>query len=261
MLCGRAPYISQGWGDVLMMHMSDEIPVASKESSRVPAAIDQVIKTALAKKKSDRYSSMRDMHRALAQARHDVEDTPAPLVKTDPVLAPMLVGVDALAGRASSAAAAPEPASALASGDAFPEVDPLTPAPLRWLRAHRRAAMIGGGVLGAVILTLALWRPGSRPDAPPAAAVHAPEAKAPEAVPSVGPAAGKEPVAGSPVHAGASPGTGDDGADTGSPPKGPEGKSAAGKSPEAKSTGEKAAKLKTAKSNHRLARRKDPVKW
>src|SRR5215471_4029600 len=86
MLCGRAPYISPGWGDVLMMHMNDEIPLPSKENPRVPAAIDQVIKTALAKKKADRFRSMRDMHRALAQSRNDVEDTPAPLMKTDPTL-------------------------------------------------------------------------------------------------------------------------------------------------------------------------------
>ena len=61
-----------------MMHMSDEIPVPSAENPRVKPAIDQVIKTALAKKKTDRFPSMRDMHRALAQARNDVEDTPAP---------------------------------------------------------------------------------------------------------------------------------------------------------------------------------------
>jgi len=36
---------------------------------------------ALAKKKTDRFASMRDMHRALAQARNDVQDTPAPQIK------------------------------------------------------------------------------------------------------------------------------------------------------------------------------------
>src|SRR5262245_14953616 len=92
MLCGRAPYVSPGWGDVLMMHMSDEIPQASKESPRVSAAIDHVIRTALVKKKTDRFSSMREMHRALAQARNDVQDTPAPLFKTDPVLPAVVLG-------------------------------------------------------------------------------------------------------------------------------------------------------------------------
>src|SRR4029077_3782319 len=72
MLCGRAPYISPGWGDVLMMHMSDAIPVPSAENSRVPASIDKVVVTALAKKKTDRFPSMRDMNRALSQARNEV---------------------------------------------------------------------------------------------------------------------------------------------------------------------------------------------
>jgi len=97
MLCGRAPYVSQGWGDVLMMHMSDDIPVPSAENPRVKPAIDQVVRTALAKKKGDRFPSMRDMHRALAQARNDVQDTPAPMLKTDPQMPAIVLGVDDLA--------------------------------------------------------------------------------------------------------------------------------------------------------------------
>src|SRR5204863_3622207 len=78
MLCGRAPYISQGWGDVLMMHMSDAIPLPSKENPHVSAAIDQLIKSALAKKKPHRFRSMRDMQRANEQERNNMQDTPAP---------------------------------------------------------------------------------------------------------------------------------------------------------------------------------------
>ena len=103
MLCGRAPYVSPGWGDVLMMHMSDEIPVPSTDNPRVPPALDKVVRTALAKKKTDRFASMRDMHRALAQSRNDVQDTPAPLMKTDPQMPAILLGVDEL-GRPSGAA-------------------------------------------------------------------------------------------------------------------------------------------------------------
>src|SRR4029077_11355875 len=93
MLCGRAPYVSPGWGDVLMMHMSDDIPVPSTDNPRVPPALDKVVRTALAKKKADRFSNMRDMHRALAQSRNDVEDTPAPVMKTDPQMPAILLGV------------------------------------------------------------------------------------------------------------------------------------------------------------------------
>jgi serine/threonine protein kinase len=152
MLCGRAPYISQGWGDVLMMHMSDPIPQASKENPRVPAAIDQVIKTALAKKKTDRYSSMRDMHRALAQARNDVEDTPAPLVTTDPTLPAVVMGVDALAnGRASAVVAG---SGAHGAGDTFVAVETIAPADRRRRRSYIVAGAIAlGGLAGIVALT------------------------------------------------------------------------------------------------------------
>jgi hypothetical protein len=43
---------------------------------------------------------MRDMHRALAQARNDVQDTPAPVMKTDPAMPAVVLGIDALDGRA-----------------------------------------------------------------------------------------------------------------------------------------------------------------
>src|SRR6476620_8933562 len=106
MLCGRAPYVSPGWGDVLMMHMSDDIPVPSADNPRVPPALDKVVRTALAKKKTDRFANMRDMHRALAQSRNDVQDTPAPMLKTDPLLPAIVLGVDERGRRSSGAAPA-----------------------------------------------------------------------------------------------------------------------------------------------------------
>src|SRR6185436_19753823 len=52
---GTPAYMSPEWGDVLMMHMSDPIPVPSAENPRVPPSIDKVVVTALAKKKTDRF--------------------------------------------------------------------------------------------------------------------------------------------------------------------------------------------------------------
>ena len=94
MLCGKAPFMAPGWGDVLMMHMQEAIPVPSASNSRVPAAVDNVVTKAMAKSKGDRFASMRDMHRALAQARGEVEDTPAPTPRTDPALPAIVLGVD-----------------------------------------------------------------------------------------------------------------------------------------------------------------------
>src|SRR5689334_640620 len=134
MLCGRAPYISQGWGDVLMMHMSDPIPVASSENARVPPAVDQVIKTALAKKKTDRYRSMRDMHLSLAQARHDIQYTPPPLIKTDPAMPAVVLGIDApVAARTTGGGAR---TTGGASTDTLAAVETTAPSPRRRLKSY-----------------------------------------------------------------------------------------------------------------------------
>jgi serine/threonine-protein kinase len=86
LLCGRPPFSSVGWGDVLMMHMQTAIPVPSAENPAVPAAVDQVVTTALAKNKLDRFPTMRDMQRALAQARNQVGDKAAPQQPMAPTL-------------------------------------------------------------------------------------------------------------------------------------------------------------------------------
>ena len=252
MLSGHAPYVSPGWGDVLMMHMSDEIPRPSAENPRVSAAIDQIVKTALAKKKTDRFASMRDMHRALAQARNDVEHTPAPLMKTDPVLPAIVMGVDALGGGRPStphphaASATPPPQDSLVAYEAF--------APSQ--RRRMRSLLVAGGVALGLIggITLALGRSGATP--------------APRPVLVPGPAAAVTPAAETAPHA---------------PPSGvaaprptpkaevlpaEDGEGAAVPSPipaSAKAGVSKPAKLEAAKakakSHRHPAKRKDPVKW
>ena len=243
MLCGRAPYVSAGWGDVLMMHMSDDIPVPSTDNPRVPPALDKVVRTALAKKKTDRFSNMRDMHRALAQSRNDVQDTPAPVVKTDPQMPAILVGVDEL-GRSSGAApvhaagATPAPAA----NDAFASQDALAIQP-RW---RTRRFVVGAAiVLGAVVgLALALRHPAPTSESA-AAAAPAPAA----VVPSVAPAPTREAAA--PVTAQAAP------APTAADDDAAEPTTAAAKT---KATG-RSTTAKASKSHHRSVRRKDPVKW
>jgi serine/threonine-protein kinase len=249
MLCGRAPYISPGWGDVLMMHMSDEIPVPSAENPRVTAAIDLVVKTALAKKKTDRFGSMREMHRALAQARNDVEETPAPLVKTDPTLPAIVLGVDVLGGgrasagqgvrRSDAAHATPSPQDSLVA------VETLTPSSRRRLWPLLVAgAIVVGGVSGVMV---ALRRSGATPSlrpvavpaaaaaAPPTAETSPPTEKSQPAVPPPTAKAEVAPEAPVPIQT-----TAKGGADgVGKPTK---------------------AKAK-AKSHRHPAKRKDPVKW
>jgi serine/threonine-protein kinase len=184
MLCGRAPYVSHGWGDVLMMHMQDEIPLASAENPRVPPALDQVIKTALAKKKADRFPSMRDMHRALAQARGDVEDTPAPVHKTDPVLPAIVIGPD---GRPPLMPPTGGPAAAGTPGpqDSLVAYEALVPSRRRRIRSFVVAGMIVVGAAAGV--TFALRRPTVDPQrvalpTPTSTGTPAPPAAPPEVV-------------------------------------------------------------------------------
>ena len=237
MLCGRAPYISPGWGDVLMMHMSDEIPVASAENSRVPPAIDQVIRTALAKKKADRYPSMREMNRALAQSRNAVQDTPAPQVRTDPQIPAVVLGAD---GEASFGA--PDTGAARAAKDTFDSQPGLTTRPRR-----RMLVIAGAVVVGGVAGFIAIRHSGST--TPRAQVTATPAVVAPPTVAqpaAVAPPTAREPVAPSSAEPEAAA---DDARLTTA-------KNAADGTPKIKST-----TIKSAKSHHKSARRKDPAKW
>ncbi|HWJ55271.1 MAG TPA: protein kinase [Vicinamibacterales bacterium] len=262
MLCGRAPYVSPGWGDVLMMHMSDGIPVPSADNARVPPSIDRVVLKALAKKKTDRYASMRDMHRALAQARNEVQDTPAPILKTDPAIPAVVLGVDEL-GRATDAAPAVTGAPAApAPNDLFSSERGLATPPRRRLRS---AVVAGAILLGAVAGTiLALRRPAATSQPPHVAApvVVAPPAVAPP--PTVtSPQPPRDPAPGLAVEDAPNPAIADDGALPNAGAEGAKGaKGAHGKAARAKTGGSGNANgTKTSKSHHRSVRRKDPVKW
>jgi serine/threonine-protein kinase len=255
MLCGRAPYISAGWGDVLMMHMSDEIPVPSRENPRVPPAIDQVILTALAKKKTDRFASMRDMHRALAQARNDVQDTPAPMLKTDPALPAVVLSESGAGGGEASGV----------SQGAVSANDTVTVQPAR--RRLRSLVIAGAVALGGIGGTLAVRRVGT---SEPRLMVPAPAQAAERPALPAAPAAQAEPVGGRVADA-PLPTAVDEEAAAPEQPKSAESKSAERQSAEHRPAQHKSAKHKSAK--HRPAQPKsasahspstrgnDPVKW
>jgi len=243
MLCGHAPYISPGWGDVLMMHMSDPVPVPSAENPRVPPSIDKVVVTALAKKKTDRFPSMRDMNRALAQARNEVQDTPAPVMKTDPAMPAIVLGIDGLAtgasgGRAAVPARAPQ--DSIVAFEAFP------PAPRR-----RLPMMIAGATVVGIVLAITFGLRSGKTVQPPAVVAPTPAAQPAQApVPrsQTAPAAAKVAEPAEAAEPGSASGT------EGLPPSGHE----SGK-PTTAAT--KSTKPKAPKSHHHTVKRKDPAKW
>jgi serine/threonine-protein kinase len=221
MLCGKAPFTAPGWGDVLMMHMQEAIPVPSASNSRVPAAVDNVVTKAMAKNKGDRFASMRDMHRALAQARGEVEDTPAPTPRTDPALPAIVLGVDAPAQRASVQGQVLDPMREMDSVF-VPELRP---------RNNRIRLLAAGGALALVaVLTIVLV---SRKAAKPASAAT----PAPAVVTNPAPPP-SEPAEVLPVVAGS-----DDGAALEPVAKG------------------KSKASRSSKSRHHVSKRRDPVKW
>src|SRR5207237_4124874 len=55
MLSGSVPYRNDNSLGVLMSHMNDEIPAVTKRNGKLPAAVDKVIRTAMAKDKTRRY--------------------------------------------------------------------------------------------------------------------------------------------------------------------------------------------------------------
>jgi serine/threonine-protein kinase len=253
MLCGHAPYISPGWGDVLMMHMSDPIPVPSAENPRVPPGIDQVVVTALAKKKTDRFPSMREMNRALAQARNDVQDTPAPLTKTDPTLPAVVLGVEALDGRATGRSGARASVPARVPQDSIVAVEAFPPVPRRRLQSMVIAGSMVAGI--ALAITLGLRYSGKQGQAP-AVIAPAPAAAAQPAAP--GPAV--PPPTAKAAEPTEQPSAGTDDATPAAPDK----EDAKPKKAVAKATDGKPTKSKTTKSHHHhreKEKRKDPVKW
>ena len=65
MLTGRPPFVREGMGDIIMAHMSEMPPRASRIKPRIPPEIDQLISRMLAKRPEDRPQSMQEVMAAL----------------------------------------------------------------------------------------------------------------------------------------------------------------------------------------------------
>jgi eukaryotic-like serine/threonine-protein kinase len=66
MLCGAPPFVGGGYGDTMLLHMTQPPPAPSARNAQVPAALDALVLRALAKNREDRFSSMRQLQEALA---------------------------------------------------------------------------------------------------------------------------------------------------------------------------------------------------
>jgi eukaryotic-like serine/threonine-protein kinase len=65
MLCGQPPFVSEGFGELVNMHLNVLAPAPSSQRADVSAAIDAVVARMLAKNPDDRFSDMAEVQTAL----------------------------------------------------------------------------------------------------------------------------------------------------------------------------------------------------
>ncbi len=65
MLVGAPPFMSPGWGDIVLMHVTKPVPPPRAKNPAIPAELEAVILKALAKPPDDRWQSMNELDAAL----------------------------------------------------------------------------------------------------------------------------------------------------------------------------------------------------
>jgi len=65
MLCGAPPFLSEGFGDIIIMHVMKEPDPLQNANPAVPAEVSAAVLRALAKKPEDRFQSMAEFQSAL----------------------------------------------------------------------------------------------------------------------------------------------------------------------------------------------------
>ncbi|HKA87450.1 MAG TPA: serine/threonine-protein kinase [Haliangiales bacterium] len=160
MLAGRPPFVGEGVGEVIGMHIHVKPPRLRSLVRGVSPAFDGLIASTLAKQPEDRPASMGKLIQAIDKATRGRFATKA-------------LGGDVVASGAQPAPAGPLP-STLGRGTGEivePAADLRVPMRRRW-----PLALIGLALVGAVAAAIAI---GSRPRAPAAAAPATPDASPP----------------------------------------------------------------------------------
>ena len=193
MVCGAPPFVSEGLGDMLVMHMSNPPAPPRTVNADIPEALEAAIMRALAKDPDQRFASMADFQEALRPgSRLSAGPSPA---STAPARVPGQVPAQAtavLTGSPPEISWAKSPGTTLTSTAGQVLAAEMEPA----RRRRRRAVLIGGLLAAAGLVIYATVLHQGRPS-PPSAASTAPAA-VPLAVPVVPSAAPAVPTAGPP---------------------------------------------------------------
>ena len=201
MLTGAPPFVSEGFGDLLVMHlMKPPLPMRSLDPA-IPPHVDAAVLRALEKPREARFASMEELKTALLAGPGQtlVADDPAPAPAAD---APAEHERYRTAETRAARPAKIKSTLSLSTGEMM-AVDPRPSERTLPVRRPRRALAAAAIALGAVSVAAAIFliagtRPAGRgaasgltpsPSAPgaPAAAPPAPPASSPEPVPSPAP--------------------------------------------------------------------------
>jgi serine/threonine-protein kinase len=168
---GRVPFRSDTPLGIILKHLQEPPPLDGPEAAAVPAAVKDVLRSALAKTAAERYGSVAEMAEALRHARAvTLGQTPLPVtavpVAVTAVASPTAVAAPTAAGAPVTTSSAPTlegpapTASPRAQAPARPAPPPIVPRPMpaaTQMRARRGPSplvfvLAGVGLAGIVLV-------------------------------------------------------------------------------------------------------------
>jgi serine/threonine-protein kinase len=191
MVCGAPPFMAQGFGDILVQHITRPPEPPQRRNASIPDYLQMVILRALEKQPEARHASMNELLAALS-APEAVAGASSGASSTGlgPSLAPM---------KATTVMPTTPPRESTTFSSSVGEIDSLAAIPTsrRWL-----PLLLGGAGVAALVVVIALWARGggqaqepepaaaARPARPAQTSVppqHRPPARAPGSEPAAAP--------------------------------------------------------------------------
>jgi serine/threonine-protein kinase len=169
-VCGRPPFVSAGWGDLLMMHMTQAPVPPSVHHPGLPGSLEAVILRALEKKPELRQANMAEFSRALAAAAAALPGSLVPTITLESFVdrntrpGPLPAQTAFSFSHANAVTQLPptarleggfEPLHSLA-GDQAPSTDDPSSPFVRVVRRYQRRRRAIAGIAVAAVLTGAL---------------------------------------------------------------------------------------------------------
>ncbi len=159
MLTGEPPFDGEGSGDVIAAHVRDTAPLCSTLRPTIPASVDGLVMRCLEKKPEHRFTSMNELHEAIATIQASLSAPPQPVA------------------RMSAQMNVPLPSGFRSNGPTAAkwEIDASGATPsLVDIRPRRRRGLVAGAVV-AIALTVVAVAAFAWPDEAPAHAANAPD--------------------------------------------------------------------------------------